>query len=298
MVHRNLNVAQCEKQIRRRLIATLTRHSPAWAGLKQPNLFSRPLPDNRDDRFQIPSYSMTEFLNYVDQALPAGNLYLFGGILRDLAMFGPKGFASDIDLVVDGDWAHVKSYLKELGASVNRFGGYRLLIDGWPIDLWAAQDTWAVRHGLVKYSGIFSLTETTILNWDAILMNWGTKRVLCNRDYFLQIHNRSMDIVLAENPNPLRAAVRVFRHLCMNDAKTISLKAAKYLYDAAQRYSTETILNAETASYNDRVITPILIRFFREIDTSSDESIERSFERFPIEKQVDGQSNAYQPHLI
>ena len=298
MVRRNLHVARSEKQIRQRLIAMLNQHSPAMTRLRQTRLFASASSRMLDERFELPSYSVVEFLNFLRDALPTGNVYLFGGILRDLAMFGRKGFASDIDLVVDGEWGHVQSYLRAVDASLNRFGGFRLIVDGWPIDLWSAQDTWAIRRGLVQYTSIWSLTKTTILNWDAILLNWDTKRILCGHDYFTDVQERTMDIVLAENPNPLGAVIRAFRHLCMNDAKKITLRAAKYLCTAAQQYSTREIVQIEASSHYHRVIDPTVIRFFREVDTSSDRSIRLSFSNLSNNKKIYGATNVEQPRLI
>ena len=279
-------------------MAMLNHHSPAFSRVRQQNIFSVPLTQEIDDRIHVPSYSVTEFLNFLSDALPAGGLYLFGGVLRDLAMFGRKGFTSDIDVVIDGDACHLKEYLKALDASINRFGGFRLIVDGWPIDLWDARETWAIRQGLVRYSSILSLTKTTILNWDAILFNWRTKRILCGKNYFEQLQERTMDIVLEENPNPLRAAVRAFRHLCMNDARRITMRAAKYLSRSAKRYSTEEILISEISSYSNRVINPLVLKFFRELDTSSDRTIEICFLKRRTERGVYGVENAHQIQLI
>lgn len=276
----------------------LNQHSPASERLRQPRLFDSSSSRMIDDRFDVPSYSVIEFLDFLRDALPAGNVYLFGGILRDLAMFGRRGFTSDIDLVVDGEWVHVQNYLRAIDASVNRFGGFRLMVDGWPIDLWSAQETWAIRRGFVQYTSIWSLTKTTILNWDAILFNWDTKRILCGPDYFTDVQERTMDIVLSENPNPLGAAIRAFRHLCMNDAKKITLRATKFLSTAARQYSTREIIESEALSHYHRVIDPGVIRFFREVDTTSERSIRLSFSHRSHIKEIHGTANFDQPRLI
>ena len=78
-----------------------------------------------------------------------------------------------------------------------------------------------------------------------------------------------MDVVLPENPNPLGAAMRVFRHLCSKDAE-LTMGAARYLGNAARRYSPEAIARTEIASYPNRVIDPTVLRFFEQLDTSSD----------------------------
>ncbi|MDP2283769.1 MAG: hypothetical protein Q8L06_06485 [Pseudohongiella sp.] len=191
-----------------------------------------------------------EFLDLVSAAMPDGDVYLFGGVLRDLALYGKKGFKSDIDLVVEGDWSDLVSYIEHLGARKNKFGGYRLLVGDWPVDIWNARDTWAIKHSHVKYTGITSLLETTVLNWDAVLMNWRTGNFLARSDYLETLRKRMLHVVLEQNPNPLGMAVRVFRHLCMKDARQISAGAANYLARTTRTYSFEQLRQSELQSYS------------------------------------------------
>jgi hypothetical protein len=215
-----------------------------------------------ESAIEYPRKSIREFLNFISDALPQGDMYLFGGLLRDVALLGRRGFDSDIDVVVEGSWSNCVSYLDYLGAQKNKFGGYRLEIAGWPIDIWNAEETWAIKRGLVTYRGIASLTETTVLNWDAILMNWRTRTFVHRKDYIDAITSRVLDIVLEENPNPLGMAVRVLRHLCLKDAREITRSAAKYLADCAKTYSFDDIKNAEIRSYGNSAIEPAVYRFF------------------------------------
>ncbi len=232
---------------------------------------------NYESKVDYPSQSVAAFLNFISDAMPDGDVYLFGGVLRDLALLGRKGFNSDIDLVVEGDWSHFVSYLRSLKAHKNKFGGYRLMVGEWPIDIWNAKETWAIKQGLVPYKGIASLTETTVLNWDAILMNWRTRNFVCRKNYFEEINLSVLDIVLENNPSPLGMAVRVFRHLCLKNAKRITPSAAKYLAKCANTYSFEEINKAELRSYRNPVIERTLHRFFEDIDTSEDKSIQHQF---------------------
>lgn len=281
MDHRRPRIAGNAENLRARVVQLLKEnpkpHVPSNE-TDQLDLFGGfPVLDD-DGYIKTPMSSVSEFLGYMCAALPTGDLYLFGGILRDLALSGRKGFTSDIDIVVDDDdWTHLVKYLRSRGVTQNRFGGFRLKVNERPIDIWIARETWAIREGLVEYHGIESLTETTILNWDAILLNWRTKRIICNPDYFLQIRNRVMDIVLTENPNPLGAAVRAFRHLCLKDAKELTARAARYLADAAHEYPDETIIKSEIASYRESIIDPAILGFFRHMDTSSEDLIRRQF---------------------
>ena len=290
MDHRRSQVARTEKNLRERITCLLREDPRRQVKMNQLNLFENPLMFDDDGQVKTPTSSISEFLEYMCAALPTSDLYLFGGVLRDLALLGQRGFSSDIDIVVDDDdWTHLVKYLKSRGVTQNRFGGFRLKVNEWPIDIWTARETWAIREGLVEYHGIESLTETTILNWDAILLNWRTKRIICNPDYFRQIKGRVMDVVLTENPNPLGAAVRAFRHLCLKDAKKLTTRAAKYLADAAHEYPDETIIKSEIDSYRDSIIDPAILGFFRHMDTSSEDLIRRQFA---------GASSILQPPLI
>lgn len=232
---------------------------------------------NDESKVNYPSQSISKFLNFITDAMPDGDVYLFGGILRDLALLGRKGFNSDIDLVVEGDWSHFISYLQSLKAHKNKFGGYRLMVGRWPVAIWNAKETWAIKQGFVSYKGIASLTETTVLNWDAILMNWRTRGFVYRNNYFDEINTRVLDIVLEKNPNQLGMAVRVFRHFCLKDARKITPSAAKYLANCAKTYSFEEVNNAELRSYHNTVIARALHRFFEHIDTSEEQNIQHQF---------------------
>lgn len=207
--------------------------------------------------------SAAEFLNLVSASVPDGDVYLFGGILRDLALYGKKGFRSDIDLVVEGDWSDLVTYIEHLGAIKNKFGGYRLMVGEWPVDIWNAEDTWAIKQGYVAYKGIASLLDTTVLNWDSILMNWRTGNFVAQPDYLTLLQNRTLHVVLEQNPNPLGMAVRVFRHLCMKDAKRISTGAANYLALSARNYSYELLCSSERKSYGNNKIEKAHYETFR-----------------------------------
>jgi hypothetical protein len=224
-----------------------------------------PLTLNPESSIDYPTKSIAKFLNFISDALPDGDVYLFGGLLRDLALLGQKGFNSDIDIVVEGNWSSCVAYLESLGAHKNKFGGYRLEVAGWPIDIWNAKETWAIKQGLVQYKSIASLTETTVLNWDAILMNWRTRTFIYRKNYFDDLKARKLDIVLVKNPDPLGMAVRVFRHLCSKDARKITSLAIEYLVNCTKTYSFDDIKNREIRSYGKTLIDPHIYKFFEHL---------------------------------
>lgn len=213
-------------------------------------------------RVDLPSKTVKSFLDFLTVAVPDGDVYLFGGLLRDVALFGQAGFNSDIDLVVEGNWNHCVPYLESLRAVRNKFGGYRLAISDWNVDIWNASETWAFREELVQYKGVHSLTDTTVLNWDAILMNWRTRQFVMRKNYLEEIRERILDIVLEENPDPLGMLVRVLRHLYLKDAKKLTTTAIEYLARAVAAYDFDDVVNRERASYGNSVIARPIFRLF------------------------------------
>ena len=222
---------------------------------------------------EYPSKSLSNFLNFISDAVPDGDIYLFGGLIRDIALFGKRGFSSDIDVVVEGEWKNCISYLESLKASKNKFGGYRLEISGWPIDIWNAEETWAIKQGLVEYTGIASLTNTTVLNWDAILMNWRTRNFIYRDHYLEQLQKRVLDIVLFDNPDELGMTVRIFRHLVSKDARKITVNSVIFLAEISAKYDYETIKKREISSYGNSMITLSVYRFFSELRGSNPNEI-------------------------
>ena len=227
---------------------------------------------------RLPMDTLAGFIDFLSASLPRGEIYLFGGVLRDLAAFGRRGFSSDVDIVVEGDWLGFAQYLEWVGAKRNKFGGYRVYAGEWPIDIWNAEETWAVRQGLVPYVGIESLTRTTVLNWDAILMNWRSKRFICSPTYLDDLRRRALDVVLEANPNPLGMAVRVFRHLSAKEAKSVSRTAVSYLERCTRAYSFEDLRRAEFASYGNSVIESAVYRFFAFSGRCSGQDVDQRFQ--------------------
>ena len=236
--------------------------------------FGLPFNENEEKEIDTPLSSVVEFLNYAAAISHEGGPYIFGGVLRDIAMFGREGFTSDIDIVIDGGWRELEGYLIRKGAAKNKFGGLRILVDDRPVDVWKAERTWAFSEGLMEYKGIHSLLDTTILNWDSILMDWRNKRLICKSDYFAALHERRLDVVFMHNPNRLGMFIRVLRHLHQKDARKISRRACEYLAQEAEVFAFEMVHSAEIRSYRSAYIDRRLYDFFlRREFGSEDESV-------------------------
>jgi len=271
-----LDPVDSQENLRSRILRLIKKYSNKTDNPDQLPLEFPSEVDNHED-IEVGFKSIGAFLDYTVDAMPDGEVYIFGGVIRDMALFGKRGFNSDFDLVVEGDWSNLVSHLNHINAKKNKFGGFRLKVCGWPVDIWNAKDTWAIKQGIVPYEGILSLTKTTVLNWDGILMNWRTKSFIHGSNYFDDITSRTMDIVLEENPNPKGMAVRVFRHLCEKSARRITPSVASYLAKVTKNYSFECLREAEIKSYKNSAILEGVYRYFKYIDLSKGDSIEHPY---------------------
>lgn len=253
----NLKPVSSPQDLQRRVAKFFSSSYCRTNKVKQRNLFV-PKQDFFDSQSN-PTSSVESFLDYLVAALPSSDIYLFGGLLRDFALFGKDGFKSDVDVVVDGEMGGIVNYLVELGAKKNKFGGYRLLIKSREIDLWKAEETWAVRKNLVVYKGIASLLESTVINWDAVLMNWRTGKVICSSKYIQDIRNGHMDLVLKENPDSLSALVKILRYISLKETKSVSSDLLDYLTDIVGNFSKEIIKNKEFKSFKSNYIDDVLL---------------------------------------
>jgi hypothetical protein len=86
-----------------------------------------------------------------------------------------------------------------------------------------------------------------------------------------------LDIVLEENPNPLGMVTRVFRHLCLKDARRVTAKAARFLASATTRFHFQEIRDEELRSYGVSAIEPRIYRLFEKLVEVDGPDVETRF---------------------
>jgi len=194
---------------------------------------------------------------------PVGEVAILGGMIRDVALAGIEGFNSDIDLVIEmveplAENDQFETVLGEYGlthkAEKNKFGGYRICLDKWKLDIWRAQDTWAIKQGLVQYNGLESLCRTTFFNWDAVLFSLGNGKLYMPEDYMQTINARFLDFNLLKCPNVISNIIKSLRYREKYDAN-FSPRLAKYVSDVVQHHSEADIYQRDLESHDHRVIT-------------------------------------------
>lgn len=149
--------------------------------------------------------------------LPFERVAIIGGMVRDFARAGKGAFKSDVDLVIDTPAIHVENLAIRLNAKPNRFGGYSCLLGHWKIDFWALQTTWASKEGHSKVHGLQDLIGCTFFDWDAVLYDIRSRKILCNPDYFDTLRRGKIDINLLPNPSINGNLLRAIRRILLWD---------------------------------------------------------------------------------
>lgn len=138
---------------------------------------------------------------------------IVGGMVRDIARAGGRGFHSDIDLVIEAPAAAVAEMAAKNGARRNQFGGYSFVEEGWKLDFWALETTWAAREGHVEVKCLEDITRCTFFDWDAILYDLKERKVICGDSYLDGVRRGKMDICLLPNPSYLGNLYRAVQRI-------------------------------------------------------------------------------------
>ncbi|MEX9251255.1 hypothetical protein [Pseudenterobacter timonensis] len=179
--------------------------------------------------------------------------WIFGGMVRDMGLFGRKGFISDIDLVVDGSREELLHTLHALNIHqlrVNKLGGVRFRLNGLDFDIWCIQDTWAFRNRHVKFEDASSLFKTTLMSWDAVLYDLKQKRVLSPENYLHDLHQRRLELVLGMTPNQPGAVVKILRTIYNKRVQIVGPQLCHYLRVALQTWPVDALRQYEYGRYH------------------------------------------------
>lgn len=127
-----------------------------------------------DEYFTKLSYESKEIKNLLESLKKYGELILLGGAIRDILIKDDN--PRDIDLIIDTNKnldanREIDKILdKYTACQKNRFGGYKLNIDGIEFDIWTMDNHWAFKNKLLTRK-IDNLKYSTFLNFDSIWYN-------------------------------------------------------------------------------------------------------------------------------
>ncbi|WP_456292610.1 hypothetical protein [Pseudomonas sp. AK106] len=188
-----------------------------------------------------------DVLGLIKHLSVVGEVLVFGGLLRDIALFGAKSFNSDIDLVVDCPASDLSGFFTDSRWNVvrNKFGGYRLEVGGWTVDVWPVRETWAFKYANVKYIGRESLLRTTITNWDSVAYSFKDGVIISDPSYLDCLISGELDVVLIKNPNEVGVLTRLIKAICDKRAKILMPRLLNYLKEELPKWTANQIVAAQ-----------------------------------------------------
>lgn len=187
------------------------------------------------DRFALKST-----LDNLASRLPETSI--FGGMLRDFALGYARKFYSDIDLVSFSSRSDILRAINEYSPIENKFGGFRFVAAKRSFDIWAFDDTWAFRQGIVCGSELRDLFKTTFFNLDAAIFHLSRREFLCSEDCEAGIKNRFLELNMKENPSPYRMTRRAISMSIEKDL-AIGPKLASFMLANVKRSELDRISN-------------------------------------------------------
>lgn len=184
------------------------------------------------------------------------NVAIVGGMVRDFARVGKRGFQSDIDIVIDAPAAAVADMAKSVRARTNAFGGHSMAELGWSVDFWALETTWAIREGHVIAGSLADFTRSTFFNYDAVLYDLKRRRVLHDDSYLDGLQRKVMEVNLLPNPTIIGNLYRAVRRILLWDLSPGDLLAS-FIADNLDNASFREIVTTD----NRKSATPFLHKY-------------------------------------
>jgi hypothetical protein len=187
-----------------------------------------------------------------------GEVSIVGGLVRDLAFYGPdERPISDIDLVITGSPSMIEVFAKRLHAERNRFGGYGLKTEAYKVDFWSLSSTWARRQGHVSMRHSKDLIKCTFFDWDAVIYSTKTRKVHAIDGYLDRLQNRVLDLNLVPNPSIKGNLVRALRRIMMWDVRP-GPKLRSFIDEALPAHDWSSLIAAERGAFNTHYLSEFL----------------------------------------
>lgn len=178
--------------------------------------------------------------------------FLFGGLLRDVAILGLRHGPRDVDVVIENSSS--EELAEELNPYIkrrNRFGGFQLELRKWHFDVWPLQKTWAFVRDKSLVATPQNLPKTTFLNVEAVAASLGENGEIAEvfeAGFFEAIRTKTLDINLEDNPYPALAAVRALA-TAEKLGYSLSPRLGRYILETERKLGSEALVNAQDSHY-------------------------------------------------
>ena len=203
-----------------------------------------------------------------------GDMYLIGGVLREIKDNGRIISLRDMDVVLNTtNEKKYEQFLYSYSPEINRFGGYRVQCQDLIIDIWLLRQTWAYSKQVIKCDSkdyAQMLPRTVFLNIDAIIYDMKNDKWY-DTEYQKAMKTRVLDIVLEENPfielNIVRSIVLKQKYeMAFSDKLREVIK--KYINECTDKEigAASGLYNAQNKRYKKEILSQIeYLEILREV---------------------------------
>lgn len=158
---------------------------------------------NNSSEFKKSLYSRldVQVLELLEYLKSRTDVYIFSGIIRDY--FLNIESIRDLDIVLGKkiDFELINKYIfPNITVKMNSFGGYKILINGFRVDIWTIDNTWGIINER-KNASKQSLINSAFFNFSAILYDFKSEEFYCNEIFPRFLNEQEIDVVYEKNPN-------------------------------------------------------------------------------------------------
>jgi hypothetical protein len=188
--------------------------------------------------------------NFIDELNKNYKTYLFSGILRNYFLHIYE-YPRDLDIIIHKNQNSnlITSLLNKYGVyKINSFGGYKLYIDDLPIDIWFAEDTWAIKNNIIDTRKFKSIEEavlhSTFFNFSSILYDLNNNQFIYNSIFLNFLQNQEIDFVLVKNPSMILCIINIV-YYAEKYRLNISNNAKSYFIQNLVKFDEMEIYNVQ-----------------------------------------------------
>lgn len=211
---------------------------------------------SKEDNFRIylENNLDDEILQFMNRLKNHTSLYLFSGIIRDYFMSSNKAFR-DIDLVYDTDF-NIEEFLLEYNFKRNSFGGYKIYIGKFIVDIWNLNETWGLQKGqlTLEFNNLYKLPDTTFFNFSSIIYSLKDNEFIIGKPFLDFLKKGEIDLVLDKNPYPELCIINTIYYKEKLNRK-LSKRLKKYILEISKELSSPNYLNTQIKHFDEIIFS-------------------------------------------
>jgi len=148
--------------------------------------------------------------DFIESLKANADLFVFSGILRDFLLQYNKEEPRDFDFVIGRSNKKTDRIISKYLVRKTQFGGFKCRINNKDVDIWAIQDTWAIKKYRPFYLQNY-LPLTSFFNITAAVYSLNDNKLYIHdsfKEFLEDKSHRKLDIVLEDNPFPALCIIK------------------------------------------------------------------------------------------